>query len=691
MKESDLSNMAKHIPEGRYVDLEDSLRMTNVPNIETTLQCCNDYVSYYATLEFCDAHGLTKAEGVTILLYTYDNGPENMTNNIYYKINFALSRRSNLTDLIWYILHLLKALRKLPCYVIKPETALYRVQRGGIDINQYTPGTQRSWPAFTSASRSKTAIQDFISKCGAPLDPSKSAIFEITGRPVGYDISELTLHKGEEEVLIEPETVYTVTSVEKDSFIKGMPLIRVQVVPKDPIIMREVAMFAKSEGDDRKAKIAAIQHIASQGAAGGSLTYTELAVAPPLLRIMNKDTAAELLADKGVTAYSVANKMKDPCAWCPEAFRAIRESNLKWAPIVTAFTRKIVHPLSELYKNQVNKVVYQMTMSSQGAWLYTEIACSNWLPCGLSKAYTKSPEDTAGGRCEYPNTKVHVMCSEAMYALEFIQKSRKDARIGFLNVGNQSMPGGTWNKPVTPSLEENLFMCTTISSSLEKYLYPLSSAECVYTEDVFFLRSGLAGDFRFLPQNQCFRFDVFTVAAYNLMRNGKTSQFTDDLILKTQAKLSVGFARCVERRRNVLILNALGCGAFANPPQVIATVFKALITAYAGYFEDIYFPIYNPQTANVFASVLTGCGGGVNLQASEVILEYPRLCQVWAAPPYANSNNVCPLGGMCPKINDPSHAGFAHPPPSVYGSSCTQYESILRLLFSHPPLPWPGM
>jgi uncharacterized protein (TIGR02452 family) len=42
----------------------------------------------------------------------------------------------------------------------------------------------------------------------------------------------------------------------------------------------------------------------------------------------------------------------------------------------------------------------------------------------------------------------------------------------------------------------------------------------------------------------------------------------------------------------VLVLGAFGCGAFCNPPMVVAKAFKAVQEKYAAYFEIVEYAVF---------------------------------------------------------------------------------------------------
>ncbi|CAF5226259.1 unnamed protein product, partial [Rotaria magnacalcarata] len=51
------------------------------------------------------------------------------------------------------------------------------------------------------------------------------------------------------------------------------------------------------------------------------------------------------------------------------------------------------------------------------------------------------------------------------------------------------------------------------------------------------------------------------------------------------------FAIAYHHKHDCLILSAFGCGAFKNPSDHIASIFKSVIYQYAGFFNTIYFAI----------------------------------------------------------------------------------------------------
>ena len=238
---------------------------------------------------------------------------------------------------------------------------------------------------------------------------------------------------------------------------------------------------------------------------------------------------------------------------------------------------------------------------------------------GAEAALTLDPADL--GERIAPSTDVRVISADTMEVIKQVHAMYPDSKIACLNMGSEYRPGGLW-KTGFSSLEELLFIRTTLSASLEDYLYPIKSYECIYTKDVIYIRNDMDEGFRFLAPKERFRFDVVTTCGTNLKRiryegNVKIKDdplpFTEDIRVATLNKIRTVLYACAKNGADVLVLGALGCGSYANPPHEIAALFKQAIQEYAGYFKNIYFSILNRKnsrspenTASVFAGTLVG-------------------------------------------------------------------------------------
>ena len=64
------------------------------------------------------------------------------------------------------------------------------------------------------------------------------------------------------------------------------------------------------------------------------------------------------------------------------------------------------------------------------------------------------------------------------------------------------------------------------------------------------------------------------------------------IILLFSLLLSAGWGRLVFRSIAGLVLGAFGCGAFCNPPMIVARAFRNVQEKYDGYFDTIEYAVF---------------------------------------------------------------------------------------------------
>ncbi len=118
------------------------------------------------------------------------------------------------------------------------------------------------------------------------------------------------------------------------------------------------------------------------------------------------------------------------------------------------------------------------------------------------------------------------------------------------------------------------------------------------------------------------RVDVLTCAApdlreqtYNAMSPGQGGA----LHLSDRELLDIHLSRgrqilriAVHHGAEAVILGAFGCGAFRNPPEVVARAYRALMDEFDGQFRAIEFAVYCPfwDTTNYDAFARSGLSRG---------------------------------------------------------------------------------
>ena len=176
-----------------------------------------------------------------------------------------------------------------------------------------------------------------------------------------------------------------------------------------------------------------------------------------------------------------------------------------------------------------------------------------------------------------------------------------------LNFASSTNPGGgvAWG---STAQEECLCRCSSLYSNLivkenwnqfyvphREQNNPLYNDDCIYTPDVLVFKT----DTRFpelMEQEDWLQVNVITCAAPNLRtdRDGnKRVRITDAELEKLHIKRMRRILSIAASRGNdVVILGAFGCGAFKNPPEVVARAMKKAVQEFRNYFEVIEFAVY---------------------------------------------------------------------------------------------------
>ena len=71
-------------------------------------------------------------------------------------------------------------------------------------------------------------------------------------------------------------------------------------------------------------------------------------------------------------------------------------------------------------------------------------------------------------------------------------------------------------------------------------------------------------------------------------------------------KIKAIFAVALKNDNDSLVLGALGCGAFSNPPEAVAQLFREQLLVHRGWFRKVFFAVLGAANCAVFRRVLGG-------------------------------------------------------------------------------------
>lgn len=191
----------------------------------------------------------------------------------------------------------------------------------------------------------------------------------------------------------------------------------------------------------------------------------------------------------------------------------------------------------------------------------------------------------------------------------------KDKKVCILNFASSKNPGGGVVNGARAQEEcicriTTLYPCLSDEKIMNGFYLPhrsmfsdtLYNDDLIFTPDVYCIKTDTAAPAK---RDECewFKTDVITCASPNLSAYTKV---TDDVLEKIQlSRLERVFVTAANEGADALILGAFGCGAFRNPPEVVAGVMKKLTDKYAGYFDVIEFAVYcspkNPVNYEAFS------------------------------------------------------------------------------------------
>lgn len=208
----------------------------------------------------------------------------------------------------------------------------------------------------------------------------------------------------------------------------------------------------------------------------------------------------------------------------------------------------------------------------------------------------------------------------------------QEKKVCVLNFASATNPGGGVERG-SSAQEEALCRISTLFPNLSdgrmmKNFYiphrisrdPLHNDDTIYTPNVVVFKSD-TGYPKELDEKRWYKVDVITTAAPNLrqrpsnrMNPGDGDMAVDisreELLALHEKRIHRILEIASEKGNEVIILGAFGCGAFSNPPEVVAEAMKREIEKFRKNFETIEAAVYcsprDDSNYQVFKRVLGG-------------------------------------------------------------------------------------
>ncbi len=220
-----------------------------------------------------------------------------------------------------------------------------------------------------------------------------------------------------------------------------------------------------------------------------------------------------------------------------------------------------------------------------------------------TRKYGGKHEYTHGKAKRFESTPVRVLRGDCIEAALWLKREVNGGRVAVLNMANQHTPGGGFHNG-DGAQEENLHRRTNLFQCLEnigkldkgrKWGYPMDEFGGIYTRDAVLIRGNEQNGYPYLLQP--LKLDFVSVAAYarpTVINN----RLSDDKAKGTAKKARAILNMALENECYNVVLSALGCGAFRNPPTHVAEIFKLVIKEeFDGCFENVIFAIYEDHNS----------------------------------------------------------------------------------------------
>lgn len=306
----------------------------------------------------------------------------------------------------------------------------------------------------------------------------------------------------------------------------------------------------------------------------------------------------------------------------------------------------------------------------------------------------------------YSRTTIRVVRDDCLIAYENMVKKGK--RPVLLNMASSTSPGGGFRKG-DGAQEENVFRrsdyCRSLDVGLDEFLkeradrwhcspdcrldrisnansmYPMDEYGAIYTSGITVFRQPEETGYAFMKaplENVC----AIAMAAYRDPEL-KGNLFAPKYAVRTRKKMENIFAIAHHHKHDCLILSALGCGAFKNPPEHVAQLFYSVIEQYAGFFDTITFAIIDDHNAGrhlnpdgnfrPFASILDNqsVAPSISMSKPNTMIGPYRLLSDGLTVSNVTIFDLtpCNYGAKCLEIYNHNHASqFSHPPLCIYAA-----------------------
>lgn len=169
--------------------------------------------------------------------------------------------------------------------------------------------------------------------------------------------------------------------------------------------------------------------------------------------------------------------------------------------------------------------------------------------------------------------------------------------VAVLSLASERHPGGGWQTGAMAQ-EEALCYRSSLYRSLRRRFYPLPSLSAIHSPSVLIIRDSTSAGHKLLTL-PALSLPVVSVISIAALRHPALTP--DDAAFanpgqraETKRKIRLALRVAARNGHTKIVLGALGCGVFANPPEDVARCFLEVLREVefeGGWWEDVVFAV----------------------------------------------------------------------------------------------------
>jgi len=227
-----------------------------------------------------------------------------------------------------------------------------------------------------------------------------------------------------------------------------------------------------------------------------------------------------------------------------------------------------------------------LSNSAKGTFKRT-ISVWQWLIELIFGEYNRPAYESKGH-----HTQITVVDRDAIE--EAVSLKKKGYSPALLNPANAYTPGGGY-KNGARAMEEDICRRSGLALAIDsvhkrvRNFYPLRSESLLYNPSVPIFRYGRDRAYSYMSAPVPIA--VITSAALHLWSDNFNKKAFEK---ETEKRIHAQLAVAAEQGNDAVVLTAFGCGAFRNPPETVAKIYKSVIeNQFKGVFKKITFAVIN--------------------------------------------------------------------------------------------------